>query len=281
MPEIRLTCIRRKESPRKNVPTVADIASRLKARAEKRRGRAFSARVTPVGVHSRAERHRTTHLPALLLLSDEKRLPDPLAALDRLPRGAGLVFRHYGALGGAGRQNQRPGAYAAAGSFVSGAFAPGREALARALVVKARARGIRVLVAGDARMAARVGAAGLHLPEARLGTPLALGPMRRRKSTIVTIAAHSLRTVFRAARLGADAAVLGPVFPTASHPGATPLGPLRFARFCRKSPIPVYAIGGIGPETALRLKDSGAIGFAGIGAIGLPRGRGARRRRPP
>jgi len=254
MPEIRLTCIRRKESPRKNVPTVADIASRLKARAEKRRGRAFSARVTPVGVHSRAERHRTTRLPALLLLSDEKRLPDPLAALDRLPRGAGLVFRHYGALGGAGRQNQRPGAYAAAGSFVSGAFAPGREALARALVVKARARGIRVL---------------------------ALGPMRRRKSTIGTIAAHSLRTVFRAARLGADAAVLGPVFPTASHPGATPLGPLRFARFCRKSPIPVYAIGGIGPETALRLKDSGAIGFAGIGAIGLPRGRGARRRRPP
>ena len=48
------------------------------------------------------------------------------------------------------------------------------------------------------------------------------------------------------------------------------MGPLRFARFCRKSPIPVYAIGGIGPRTAPKLKDSGAIGFAGIGAIQLP-----------
>lgn len=212
------------------MPTVADIANRLKARAG---------------------RHRTTrHLPALLLLSDADRLPDPLAALDRLPRGAGVVFRHYGA--------------------------PARETLARALVRKARALRIRVLVAGEAGLAARACAAGLHLPEARLGAPLALGAMIRRKSSIVTIAAHSLRAVFRAAKYGASAAVLGPVFPTASHPGATPLGPLRFARFCRKSPIPVYAIGGITPKTALRIKDSGAVGIAGIGAIRLPRGRGAR-----
>ncbi|MEK7244762.1 MAG: thiamine phosphate synthase [Pseudomonadota bacterium] len=137
-------------------------------------------------------------------------------------------------------------------------------------MLKARARGIRVLVAGDPRLAARVGAAGLHLPEARLGAPLAMIPRMLRKSAIITVAAHSPRTLFRAARLGADAAVLGPVFPTASHPGAPPMGPLRFARFCRKSPIPVYAIGGIGPRTAPKLKDSGAIGFAGIGAIQLP-----------
>ncbi len=226
------------------MPTVADIASRLQARAKRRHAiarRAFLAH---------AERRETKRLPALLLFSDERRLPDPLAALDRLPRGSGLVFRHYGA--------------------------PARAALARALVRRGRALGIRVLVAGDGRLALAAGAGGLHLREAALGVPLAIGPRIRRKSAIVTIAAHSLRAVFRGARLGADAAVLGPVFPTASHPGAVPIGPLRFARFCRKSPIPVYAIGGVGPETALRLKDSGAVGIAGIGAIRLPRGRGPR-----
>lgn len=211
------------------MPTVANIAKSLQARAAKRRP-------------------RVRRLPALLLMSDEVRLPDPLAALARLPRDSGLVFRHYGA--------------------------HNREALARALAAKARARGIRLLVAGDARLACRVRAAGLHLPEAMADGPLALGQKLFRKKWIVTIASHSLRAVFRAAKLGADAAVLGPVFPTASHPGRVALGPLRFARLCRQSPIPVYAIGGIGPETALRLAASGAAGLAGIGRIGRPaRGR--------
>ena len=174
-------------------------------------------------------------------MSDETRLPDPLAALERLPRGSGLVFRHY-------RTRDRA-------------------TLARALVANARARGILVLVAGDGRLAVGAGAAGFHLPEALVGAPLAAPPRLFRKKAIVTVAAHSLRAVFRAAKYGADAAILGPVFATASHPGATPLGPLRFATICRQSPIPVYAVGGIGPTTARRLKGSGAIGFSGIGAL--------------
>ena len=231
--------------------TVADIANRLKARVGKRRGRTFLARAAPVGAHSHDERQRRLrYLPALLLFSDQQRLPDPTAALDRLPRGSGLIFRHY--------------------------RAPGRAALASALVGRGRARGIKILIANDARLAASTRAAGLHLQEARLGAILPLGSIRQRKSAIVTIAAHSLRAVFMAARRGADAAVLGPVFPTASHPGSASLGSLRFARICRLSPIPVYAIGGIGPETALKLKDSGAVGIAGIGAIRLPRHRGTR-----
>ena len=213
--------------------TVADIANRLKARARRRYPAA-------------------KHLPALLLFSDERRLPDPAAALDRLPRGSGVVLRHYGM------------------------SVPARTALARTLADKGRARGIDVLIANDARLAANIRAAGLHLPEAKLASIFSFGPIRQRKSSIVTISVHSLRAVFMAAKRGADAAVLGPVFPTASHPGATHLGSLRFARFCRLSPIPVYAIGGIGPRTALELKDSGAVGIAGIGAIGLPKHRGTR-----
>jgi thiamine-phosphate pyrophosphorylase len=211
------------------VTTVANIAISLQAHAAKRRP-------------------WIRRLPALLLLSDEARLPDPLAALARLPKGSGLVFRHYGARN--------------------------REALARALAAKTRARGIRLLVAGDARLASGVRAEGLHLPEAKADSPLALGPKSSRKKMIVTMAAHSLRAVFRAARLGADAAILGPVFETASHPGTSLLGVLRFARICRRSPIPVYAVGGIGPGTARRLKESGAAGIAGIGGVLPPAQRG-------
>jgi thiamine-phosphate pyrophosphorylase len=178
-------------------------------------------------------------------MSDEVRLPDPLAALGRLPRGAGLVLRHY--------------------------RAQGREGLARELMAKAKPRGIAVLVAGDSRLAARVRAGGQHMPEALVGAPLALDRKILGKKPIVTMAAHSVRAVFRAARLGADAAILGPVFATASHPGRRPLGHLRLARICRQSPIPVYAVGGIGPGTARRLKGSGAAGIAGIGAV-LPPG---------
>ena len=222
--------------------TVADIASRLKARARTRRGRALSARAE--------RRQKLRYLPALLLFSDALRLPDPIAALDRLPRGSGVVLRHYGA--------------------------PGRAALARALAPRGRERAIKVLIGADARLAIRAGAAGLHLPEAQMCSILAFGSIRQRKRFIVTISAHSLGAVFRAATRGADAAILGPVFPTASHPGRPGLGPLRFARFCRQSPIPIYAIGGIGPGNAARLKDSGAVGIAGIGAIGLPEHRGTR-----
>lgn len=205
------------------MPTVADVARSLQARAARR---------------------ATKPLPALLLMSDETRLADPLAALARLPRGAGLVYRHY--------------------------RARDRARAARALVAKAKARGVRILVAGDRRLARRVGAAGVHVPEALIGTLLAAAPRSLRKMAIVTMAAHSVRAVFRAARAGADAAIVGPVFRTESHPQAAPLGPLRFARICRLSPIPVYAVGGIAPKTARRLQGSGAAGLAGIGAICAP-----------
>ena len=86
----------------------------------------------------------------------------------------------------------------------------------------------------------------------------------RRPDWIVTAAAHSRAALFRAARAGADAALLSPVFWTASHPLAPALGPLRFAAWCRSSPLPVYALGGISARTARRLRAGGGAGFAGI-----------------
>lgn len=177
-------------------------------------------------------------LPDFILMTDEKRLADPLPVVRSLPENSAVILRHYGL--------------------------PGREDLAVRLVALGRRRGIRILIAGDARLAHKVGADGLHMPEYLA----ARGPGRwrawQRPDWLVTAAAHSPGALFRAARSGADAVLLAPVFRTASHPGSRPLGCLRFAAWCRVSPLPVYALGGVSETSQRRLKGSGAAGLAGI-----------------
>jgi thiamine-phosphate pyrophosphorylase len=182
-------------------------------------------------------------LPTLILLTDEHRLPNPVAAVRWLPRGSAVILRHYAA--------------------------PDRAALARTLARLCRARGVRLIVAGDWRLAAAVGAGGVHLPEgmARRGRMAWGGGAPKPPGFVVTAAAHSPGALWRAWRAGADAALLSPVFATASHPGAAGLGVLRFAGWCRRAPLAVYALGGVNPATARRLAGSGLAGIAGIGGL--------------
>jgi len=184
---------------------------------------------------------RSRRLPPLILLTDDVRLPDPAAAVSRLRRGSAVILRHYNT--------------------------PDRAALARTLARICRRRGLRLLIAGDWRLAAAVGADGVHLPEGlvRRGPGAWNAGLPRRPGFLVTAAAHSPAALFRAVRAGADAALLSPVFPTASHPGAPTLGVLRFALWCRSAPLPVYALGGVDTRTAPRLAGSGLAGLAGIG----------------
>lgn len=189
----------------------------------------------------RATTTRAARLPSLILMSDTRRLPDPARALASLPRGSAVIFRHYDA--------------------------PDRVQRARRLVAAARARGVRVLIAGDARLAAAVGADGVHLPEGLARHGPGLWSCWRRKGWLVTAAAHSRAALFRAAKAHADAALLGPVFPTASHPERTALGAIRLALLARQSPLPVFALGGISLIAARRLKDARLVGIAGISGL--------------
>ena len=172
-------------------------------------------------------------------MTDRERLPDPMAAVSALPRGSAVILRHYGAAD--------------------------REAMARRLAVLCRRHGIRLLVGADPRLAVAVGAGGVHWPEAMARRGLARG---RRPGWLVTAAAHSPAALLGAARAGADAVLVSPVFATQSHPGAPPLGALRFAILCRSSPVPVYALGGVTAANARRLVLAGAAGLAGIGGFG-------------
>lgn len=176
--------------------------------------------------------------PVLWLFTDAERLPDPLPAAARLPKAlGGVVFRHDG--------------------FFQ------RAALGRALARICRARRLALVVAGDARLAARLHA-GLHLRRGRRP-----GPLRPRG--LLTSSAHDAREAARARRAGAALVFLGPVFSTASHPGGRTLGPLRWTAIARRGGVPAVALGGIDGATARALPTRFCAGAAAIGALAGPK----------
>lgn len=176
-------------------------------------------------------------LPSLLYLSDSVRSPDPLEVARSLPRGCGVVLRHY---------EDRD-----------------RGKLAHALAALCRTRGLTFLVAADAALAAEVGADGVHWPEALLAR------QKLRPAGVVTASAHGLDGLNAAAAHRCDAAILSPVFATASHPDAAPLGVDRFRALVHAVRLPVLALGGITAANAITLVGSGAAGIAAVGAFAL------------
>lgn len=174
--------------------------------------------------------------PSLFFFTDPQRTPDPLAVARRLPRGSGLVYRHFGA--------------------------PNRAAMARALAKACRSRGLVFLVAADPELAQRVGADGVHWPERLL--PAHRTPAHGR---IVTAAAHGPMALARAAAYGADAAVLSPVLPTESASRRAPLGLFRASQMARAAALPVLALGGINAKTARLLAGRGFAGLVSVGAL--------------
>lgn len=65
---------------------------------------------------------------------------------------------------------------------------------------------------------------------------------------------------------GADFLVVGPVYPTASHPGRPGVG-LALVQAAAALGRPVIAIGGIDPARAALVRDAGGYGVAAIGAL--------------
>lgn len=215
--------------------TLADDARRLNLRARRRIRR------------ENGQCRTWKRLPAVILLTDEQRLADPTAAVAKLPRGSAVILRHY---------DNSPGE---------------RAALGHRLRRLTQRRGILLLIAGDivsARSLAHiVQADGIHLPEWQLRH--GAGPILRNRKPgwLITAAAHSFPALRLAARQGIDAVLLSPVFATASHPDARPLGILRFAVWARASRTPVYALGGVNNRSVARLRGTESWGIAAIGGL--------------
>lgn len=188
-------------------------------------------------------------LPRTWLFTDE-RLGDWLpAAIAALPRRSGIVFRHYG-------------------------LSPAARLACLAQVRRAaRRRGHLVLVAQPPH---GTRSDGVHLPGhvARLPLP---------RPRLLTAAVHDMRERARATRLRADLLFVSPVFATASHPGAHPLGLLGLARIARRAPAPVVALGGLNLRRFRRLPRGVRSRLHGFAAIAgwAPRRPGQNDRAPP
>lgn len=107
---------------------------------------------------------------------------------------------------------------------------------------------------------------GVHLRANSLPVPV----VRRLvgASRFIGISTHSVEEVRLANRDGADYAVFGPVFDTPSKRSfGPPLGLNALAEACRRSAIPVFAIGGVTGARVRDVRRAGAHGVAVIGAI--------------
>ena len=158
-------------------------------------------------------------LPTLWLVTDA-RTDAPgssglARAIARLPRGSGVIFRHYH-------------------------LAPDRRRARLAQVRRwCRRHGHALEIAGEGY--------GPPAPHRRLAT------------------AHDLREIGRANRMGASAIILSPLHPTATHPGASTLGPVKFLLLARRARVPVIALGGMSVRRFCNLP---VHGWAAIDALG-------------
>ncbi len=117
--------------------------------------------------------------------------------------------------------------------------------------------GAKVLVNGDLALSARAGAHGIHFTSAQLATL-----SERPEGLLVAASCHDGVELEKAATLGLDFAVLGPVCETTSHPDATPVGWDGFERIVHGICIPVFALGGLVAEDVVQARQAGAHGVA-------------------
>lgn len=168
--------------------------------------------------------------PRVWLMTDE-RISDLEAAVARLRRGDGIVFRHY-------------------------ATPPAERRRLFALLLRiARRRGLVLVRAGATPMPGEMGVHGRGRPS---------------RPGVRTWPAHSRREAIAGVRAGADVLFVSPVFATRSHPDARSLGPARAAAIVRGLPVAAIALGGMDAERYRAIKRLGFSGWAAIDAFDAP-----------
>ena len=181
-------------------------------------------------------RKRRMHFPPLIFITDQHRCSNPEIIASNLPRGSAVLLRDYGL--------------------------SDRKLLGQRLRRVCRDNNLIFLVAGNGPLAITLSADGIHFREAQI--PQVRSWRIRHPNWLVTVSTHSEESIRKAARGGADAALISPIFPSDSHPTAKPLGVTKLSHLISSVPIPLYALGGITPKNQARLTNLSLLGIAGI-----------------
>jgi len=140
--------------------------------------------------------------------------------------------------------------------------------LAMRIVSAAFQYGVPVIVNDDIEAAFETGADGVHLGHLDWAAiPRAERADRLAAMRIVGRSTHSLEEALAAERDGADYIGVGPVFPTATKPGARPVGVELVREIASKVKIPFFAIGGITLDNVGHVLEAGATRIAIVSAI--------------
>ena len=151
-------------------------------------------------------------------------------AIDALPSGSGIVFRHHDTL------------------------AEERVELAKRVAEASRQRNLTLAISRDIGLARALDAALVHNPA---GDPGA-SPFSR--------SAHSLEQARAANEAGASLIFLSPIQMTRSHPGRLSMPDEEVRRILALLEVPCIALGGMNRERFARIEQDGFYGWAGIDA---------------
>lgn len=125
--------------------------------------------------------------------------------------------------------------------------------------------GAPLLINDRVDLALAAGGAGVQL--GRRSLPVT--PVRRLlgEERWIGYSAHSVEEVERVGQEGADFAVYGTIFPSATHPGEPTAGLGGLRKVAEVSSLPLIAIGGMRPESVREVRAAGAYGLAVLGAV--------------
>jgi 8-oxo-dGTP diphosphatase len=116
---------------------------------------------------------------------------------------------------------------------------------------------LRVIVSSRHPASFAAAVDGIHLTGRDLARAAARPPVG-----LVGASCHDAADLERAGALGCDLALVGPVSPTDSHPGHPGIGWDALAAILAQTPVPAYAIGGLGADDLERAWSAGAHGVA-------------------
>ncbi|HVM60611.1 MAG TPA: thiamine phosphate synthase [Verrucomicrobiae bacterium] len=127
---------------------------------------------------------------------------------------------------------------------------------------------VPVIINDDIDAAFECGADGVHLgQEDWAAIPRGQRADRLANMRIVGISTHTLDQALTAERDGASYIGVGPVFPTATKPGAAPVGIDLVREIAAQVKIPFFAIGGITLDNIGQVMEAGATRVAVVSAI--------------
>lgn len=174
------------------------------------------------------------HLPHIWLMTDERMGARLLPSIRALPRGSGIIFRHY--------------------SLPQ----PERRNLFQAVRRAARRRGVIVILAGSDRQARAWGADGYHGRQQYRGSG--------GRNLLRSVPMHNWREI-RDFGKSVDLIFLSPLYNTASHPDGHALGPHSFARLVRICNAPIIALGGMTRARFAMIRGGRVHGWAAISGL--------------